>query len=154
MALDRALGADFAHAGIHYRYLDENGEEKEGEADGGHQGGDPGHAGRVQGGCAGAECQASRTGRLERGLKDQVVAAHDQLKRSHDALIGGKAKDVRDADGKPLRLDLTGVSRTLRIAVTLGDLSPVAPAVWQLQEAGLRPRMSARRGWSGCTSSS
>jgi hypothetical protein len=138
-ALDRALGADFAHAGIHYRYLDENGEEKEGEADGVIRVGTLAMLVECKAGALAPSARRAAPGRLERGLKDQVVAAHDQLKRSHDALIGGEAKDVRDADGKPLRLDLTGVSRTLRIAVTLGDLSPVAPAVWQLQEAGLLP---------------
>lgn len=138
-ALDRALGADFAHAGVHYRYLDENGEEKGGEADGVIRVGTLAVLVECKAGALAPSARRAAPGRLERGLKDQVVAAHDQLKRSHDALIGGKAKDVRDADGKPLRLDLTGVSRTLRIAVTLGDLSPVAPAVWQLQDAGLLP---------------
>ena len=138
-ALDRALGADFAHAGVHYRYLDEKGEEKEGEADGVIRVGTLAVLVECKAGALAPSARRAAPGRLERGLKDQVVAAHDQLKRSHEALIGGKAKDVGDADGKPLRLDLTGVSRTLRIAVTLGDLSPVAPGVWQLQEAGLLP---------------
>ncbi len=138
-ALDRALGADFAHTGVHYRYLDEKGEEKEGEVDGVVRVGTLAVLVECKAGALAPSARRAAPGRLERGLKDQVVAAHDQLKRSHEALIGGKAKDLRDTDGKPLRLDLTGISRTLRIAVTLGDLSPVAPAVWQLQEAGLLP---------------
>lgn len=54
-------------------------------------------------------------------------------------LVRGTAEKVTDARGKPLTLDFGGVTRVLRIAVSLEDLSAVAPAVWQLGDVGLLP---------------
>jgi hypothetical protein len=78
--------------------------------------------------------------RLERCLRDLVVAAHNQLDRAERALVEGSAERICTAEGTPLVLDVKGVTRTLRIAVSLEDLSAVAPAVWQLGDAGLLPK--------------
>jgi hypothetical protein len=59
--------------------------------------------------------------------------------RDERALVDGGATRVLDRGKRPLDLDLDGVLRTLRVAVTLEDLSAVAPAAWRLQESGLLP---------------
>jgi hypothetical protein len=136
-ALDSALQADWSHGGITYRYVDDRGKEQEGEADGVLRAGTVLVLVESKAGGLAPSARRAAPARLERGLKDLVVEAHDQLGRSYAALVEGRATKITDADGKPLQLDLDGVNRTLRIAVSLEDLSPVAPAIWQLQEAGL-----------------
>lgn len=138
-ALAEGLGADWAHSGVTYRYRGVNDDERVGEADGVIRVGTLAVLVECKAGALAPSARRAAPGRLERSLKDQVVAAHGQLRRSHEALIGSRATEIQSEHGKPLGLDFEGVSRTLRIAVTLGDLSPVGPAVWQLQEAGLLP---------------
>jgi hypothetical protein len=74
------------------------------------------------------------------GVRRALAAAGAlQLARDEEALLEGKATRITDGDGGTLTIDTTGVVRVVRIAVTLEDLSAVAPAVWRLQEAGLLP---------------
>ncbi len=77
--------------------------------------------------------------RLERGLRDLIVKAHEQLNRAERCLVGGRARKITDEQGRPVALKLDKKMRVLRVAVCLEDLSPVAPSVWQMQDAGLLP---------------
>jgi hypothetical protein len=138
-ALADALGADWSHTGVKFRYLDAEGEVAEGEADGILRAGSVVVLVETKAGTLAASARRAAPARLERGLKDLIGDAHEQLSRSHIALVEGQATEICDADGKPLVLDVEKVSRTLRVAVSLEQLSPLAPAVWQLQEAGLLP---------------
>lgn len=138
-AIAARLGADWSHQGVKYRFVDERGEEKEGEADGVIRVGTLAVLVEAKAGSLAPSARRTAPDRLERGLEDLLVSAHDQLQRSDAALVRGRATRVTDRDGKALSLDFEGVSRTLRIAVTLEDLSPFAPTIWQLQAAGLLP---------------
>jgi hypothetical protein len=138
-AIASRLKADWSHQGVKYRFVDEHGEEKEGEADGVIRVGTLAVLVEAKAGSLAPSARRTAPDRLERGLEDLLVSAHDQLQRSDAALVRGQATRVTDRDGKALSLDFEGVSRTLRIAVTLEDLSPFAPTIWQLQAAGLLP---------------
>lgn len=138
-AIEEGLYADWSHSSVCYRYTDEDGKRVEGEADGVIRAGSVLVLVEAKAGSLAPSARRSAPARLEKGLTDLVVAAHEQLSNSYEALVEGKATEVLDADGKPLELNLDGISRVVRVAVSLEDLSPVAPAVWQLQEAGLLP---------------
>lgn len=138
-ALQSALSPDWAHTGVKFRYTTEGGEEQKGEADGVIRVGTLLVLVESKAGSLAPSARRTAPARLERGLKDLVVAAHEQLGHSYAAFAEGRASEIRDSDGNALALDLEGIQRTLRIAVSLEDLSPVAPAIWQLQEVGLFP---------------
>jgi len=80
-----------------------------------------------------------------------VVASHEQLGDSYETLVEGRGIEILDANGKPLELDLNGLSRTIRVGVSLEDLSPVAPAIWGLGLKGDGPvrLCTTRRGERG-----
>ncbi|HMS72252.1 MAG TPA: hypothetical protein PKB03_04395 [Baekduia sp.] len=136
-ALTGALNADWSHGGVKYWTQTEDGAVEEGEADG-----------VLRADCllifvetkAGALAPSARRAapeRLERGLRDLVEAAAEQLRRAARAIAEKAATKITDPSGAPLSLDVDGVTRVLRIAVTLEDLSSVAPATWRLQQTGL-----------------
>ena len=138
VALSQALDADWAHGSVKFRMRGADGEMQEGEADGVLRADSlvvlvESKAGSL------SERAEHRPERLERGLKDLIVAAHEQHRASHRALIEGHATAVTDRSGKPLSLDLEGVTRVLRVAVNLENLASISPAVWQLQSIGLLP---------------
>lgn len=138
-AIEKGFGADWSYGGVIYRYLDENGDRIEGEADGVIRAGTVLILVEAKAGSLAPSARRTAPKRLEKSLKDLVVAAHEQLGDSYAALVEGKASEVVDAAGKALEFDLDGISRVIRVAVSLEDLSPVAPAIWQLQEADLLP---------------
>ena len=138
-ALGPALEADWHHAGVKYWYRDNDGKLAEGEADGILRADTLVVLVEAKAGSMTTRARNAEPLRLERTLRDLIVAAHDQLRRSESVLMTGAAERITDAQGKPLELDLDGVTRILRIAVSLEDLSAVAPAVWQLGNIGLLP---------------
>lgn len=138
-ALAPALEADWHHAGVKYWYRDDAGALAQGEADGVLRADTLVVLLEAKAGSMSARARSAEPLRLERTLRDLIVAAHDQLRRSEVVLVLGTPERVTDAHGTPLSLDLAGVTRVLRIAVTLEDLSAVAPAVWQLSDVGLLP---------------
>lgn len=138
-SLTTALGADWSHTGVKFRYTDETGEEAEGEANGILRAGTVVVLVETKAGSLAPSARRAAPERLQRGLGDLIGKASEQLSRSQRALVEGAATEVYDASGAPLELDLEKVSRTLRVAVSLEELAPLAPAVWQLQEAGLLP---------------
>jgi hypothetical protein len=138
-ALASVLQADWQHGGVKYWYRDDAGKLAEGEADGVLRADSLVALIEVKAGSMDAQARSAAPLRLERALRDLIVSAHDQLRRSEAALIGGTAEKVTDSSGAPLTLDLDGVTRVLRVAVSLEDLSAVAPAVWQLGDVGLLP---------------
>lgn len=138
-AIAATLKADWSYTGVKYRFVDEDGEEREGEADGVIRVGTLAVLVEAKAGGLAPSARRTAPARLERALNDLLVSAHDQLQRSQAALVRGQATAVTDQAGKALALDFKGVSRTLRIAVSLEDLSPFAPTIWQLQAAGLLP---------------
>lgn len=139
VALASALEADWHHAGVKYWYRADDGTLAEGEADGVLRADTLVVLVEAKAGSMTARGRSAEPRRLERALRDLIVAAHDQLRRSEAVLVRGTAEKVTDAHGTPLTLDLDGVTRILRIAVSLEDLSAVAPAVWQLGDVGLLP---------------
>jgi hypothetical protein len=139
-AFTSGLEADWAHAGVKYRYVDEDGVEREGEVDGVLRAGTIVVLVEAKAGSLAPSARRTAPERLERGLRDLVVDAHDQLSRAQLALVGGSATQICDASGAPLELDLDRVTRVLRVAVSLEELAPLAPAIWQLQATGLLPR--------------
>lgn len=138
-ALSDVLSADWAHGSVRYTFSDENGDEQEGEADGILRADGLVVLIETKAGALAPSARRAAPDRLERGLRDLIEAAARQLRRDEQALIEGKATKIMDRAGNPLELDTDGVVRALRIAVTLEDLSGVAPAAWRLQEAGLIP---------------
>ncbi len=138
-ALASGLEADWSQTGVKFRFIDENGNEQEGEADGVVRAGTILVLVECKAGSLAPSARRAAPDRLERGLKDLIGKAHEQLSRSHRALVEGAATEIRDSAGTPLTLDLGQISRTLTIAVSLEELSPLAPAIWQLQAAGLLP---------------
>lgn len=138
-AIAARLKADWSHTGVEYRFVDEDGEEKKGEADGVIRAGTLAVLVEAKAGGLAPSARRTAPARLERALNDLLVSAHNQLQRSQAALVRGQATAVTDQAGGALALDFEGVSRTLRIAVSLEDLSPFAPTIWQLQAAGLLP---------------
>ena len=138
-ALAAGLGADWSHTGVKYRYRDADGVEAEGEADGILRAGTIVVLIETKAGSLAPSARRAAPDRLQRGLRDLIGSAHEQLSRSQLALLEGAATEVTDSSGSPLELDLAKVSRTLRVAVSLEELAPLAPAVWQLGEAGLLP---------------
>jgi hypothetical protein len=138
-ALTSARGADWAHGSVKYTYADENGAEQQGEADGILRADSLVVLVETKSGALAPSARRAAPDRLERGLRDLIEAAAQQLDRSQKALVEGRAIRVTDTAGNPLSLDMEGVFRTIRVAVTLDDLAAVAPAAWRLQEAGLLP---------------
>jgi hypothetical protein len=138
-ALAPALEADWHHAGVKYWYRDDDGTLCEGETDGILRVDNLVVLLEAKAGSMSARARSAEPFRLERTLRDLIVAAHDQLRRSEAVLVLGTAEKVTDKHGTPLTLDLGGVTRVLRIAISLEDLSAVAPAVWQLGNVGLLP---------------
>jgi hypothetical protein len=139
VALAAALEADWHHGGVKYWYRADDGTLAEGEADGVIRADTLVVLVEAKAGSMTARARSAEPRRLERALRDLIVAAHDQLRRAEAVLIRGTPVKVTDAHGKSLTLDLEGVTRILRIAVSLEDLSAVAPAVWQLGDVGLLP---------------
>ena len=139
LALSDKLGADWAHGSVKYSWLGENGEQHQGEADGILRIDSLVVLVETKAGALAPSARRTAPDRLERGLRDLVEAAAEQLGRAERALVDGEATQVTDHAGKPLNLDVKGVVRVLRVAVTLENLSAVAPAAWRLQEAGLLP---------------
>jgi hypothetical protein len=138
-ALSTALRADWARGAIKYTMLSEDGTEESGEADGVIRSDSLIVLVETKAGALAPSARRTAPDRLERGLRDLVETAARQLDRDEEALIEGKATQITDASGNPIVLDTDGVVRVLRVAVTLEDLSAVAPATWRLQEAGLLP---------------
>jgi hypothetical protein len=138
-ALAKGLKADWSHTGVKYRYVDADGEEAEGEADGILRSGTIVVLVEAKAGSLAPSARRTAPASLQDGLQDLIGKASEQLSRSQLALLEGAASEVTDSSGSPLDLDLDKVSRTLRVAVSLEELSPLAPAVWQLKEAGLLP---------------
>lgn len=137
-ALAPALDADWAEGGVRFT-LDEDGTVQEGEADALIRADNLLVIVETKSGSLAPSARRAAPARLERGLKDLVVEANEQLQRAHRILTGTRPPRLLGDDGEPLDLNLDGISRTLRIAVTLEDLSPVTPALWQLQQTGLLP---------------
>jgi hypothetical protein len=138
-ALRDVLSADWAHGSVKYAWIDENRVEQQGEADGILRADSLVILIETKAGALAPSARRAAPDRLERGLRDLIEAAAHQLSRDEHTLVEGKAMRITDSAGKPLALDIDGVVRVLRIAVTLEDLAGVAPAAWRLQEAGLLP---------------
>jgi hypothetical protein len=138
-ALTAALAPDWAHGSVAYEYVDDAGNLAYGEADGVLRHDSVVVLLEAKAGSLTASARRAAPERLERSLKDLVVAAHDQLSRAERALVRGEATKVTDKAGRPLSLEIEGVERVLRVAVNLEDLSSVTPGVWLLQDAELLP---------------
>jgi hypothetical protein len=138
-ALAQALNADWLHESVRYWMPDGQGGVTQGEADAILRA--DGVVVIVESKAGSMHPSARRTApdRLEAELRKLVVEAHTQLMRDEAALVDGTAIRVFDATGNDLTLDVEGAVRVLHVAVTLEDLSPVAPAAWQFQDAGLLP---------------
>ena len=146
-ALRRSLVADWAETSVKYELpsVDGTGVEQ-GEADGVLRAGTVLVLVEAKSGALAPSARRAAPERLETGLTELVTEAHHQLERARRALADGEASKVIDRAGKPLKLDLDGVTRVVRVAVTLEELSAVVPAAWQLQDAGLLPA-EARAPW-------
>lgn len=70
-------------------------------------------------------------------LKAVVKKTSEQSDLARRALLGEEAVELFDAAGK--RLEITGVREVQPIVVTLDDVSPVAPLLWQLIGSKLLP---------------
>jgi hypothetical protein len=138
-ALEQALRPQWSYGSVKYWYTDEQGATAEGEADGVLRTDGLVVLVESKAGSLPESARRASPDRLQRALRDLILSAHDQLERSAEVLIAGKATKVVDDSGRPLQLDLDGVTRVVRVAVSLEDLAPLAPSVWQLQEAGLLP---------------
>jgi hypothetical protein len=138
-SLAPALRPDWHYQGVKYWSHDNNGTLREGEADAILRIDTIVLLIEAKSGSMDASARRAAPARLERCLRDLVVSAHEQLQRAERTLVEGHAERVCTAAGTPLSLDVEGVTRVLRIAVSLEDLSSVAPAAWQLGEAGLLP---------------
>jgi hypothetical protein len=73
-------------------------------------------------------------------LKKEVSAAAKQVRRARDSLLGTERPAIRDANGRPLDVDLEGIEDSFECVVVLEDLSAVAPSTWQLADAGVLPQ--------------
>jgi hypothetical protein len=138
-ALSAALRANWSHGSIKYTMLEEDGTEQDGEADGVIRSDSLIVLVETKAGTLAPCARRTAPDRLERGLRDLVETAARQLDRDKQALIERRTTKITDSNGKPIVLDTDGITRVLRVAVTLEDLSAVAPATWRLQEAGLLP---------------
>lgn len=136
-ALSKALRAEWTHGSVAYRIRNSDGKLADGEADGILRADDLVVLIECKSGAMHASARRAAPARLERELRKLIVDAHHQLVRNEAALVDGRAEDIRDRHGGALSLGLRGITRVLRVVVTLEDLSPVSPAAWQLQEVGL-----------------
>jgi len=138
-ALGSALKADWSYGGVKYWLETPDGAKAEGEVDGVVRADSLVVLVETKAGTLAPSARRTAPARLERGLRDLIEVAATQLDRSAQALPGGAATRMTVAGDSPLELDFNGVTRVLRVAVTLEDLSGLAPAAWRLQDAGVLP---------------
>jgi hypothetical protein len=135
-SLRGALDASWSHKGLKYRATTA-GAEVEGDIDGILR--SDGLLVLVEAKAGALAPSARRTApeRLGRELRELIHDAADQLSRAQAALAAPSDATFQASSGDVVDLDLDGVTRVLRVVVTLEDLSGVAPATWSLQDAGL-----------------
>jgi hypothetical protein len=72
--------------------------------------------------------------RLHRDLRKLIVEAHEQARRSRDALTSGT--EFLNDDGVEIRVDPMRIQTVLPVVITLDELG-VSPRLWELARSGL-----------------
>ena len=141
-AIEGALRATWADAGVHYEVTDDGGEIKRPELDGVVRRDSAVFLIEAKASSMRPSARRGAPAALRDWLKDEVGKAGRQARAARDALFEGPEPErsvLCDERGTPLGRDLDGVTEVVELVVVLEDLPFIAPVTWQMADAGFLP---------------
>lgn len=137
-ALTQALRPGAAEAGLFYD-TDDQGPVKRAELDGLLRLDNTLFVVEVKASSMRASARRGAPASMRDWVEREVGHAAAQARRARRALAADQPSALFDAKGRPVTFNLDDVRRAFEVVVTLEDLPAIAPATWQLAEAGVLP---------------